>query len=147
MGRLTSSSSGGNVSIVGGGNQATVNADGSLDVHVVGGTNSANLSAYAESDNIAIGASVDVLTYTVPMGQTLKLNRINLSSDNISSFLITVDGITNGVIRLSYGTSYNASFNYEGLELAAGTVLVVNATNFSPNDLATFNVTMIGSLV
>lgn len=142
MARLGTSSSGGVVSIQGTDGSPITTTGGAINVAV----SAPNLVQYSETDNIAIGSSSDVLSYTVPPGNSLSLGRVMVSATSVSSFQCMIDGSAVGVVRLGYAGTYNETFIFDGYALAAGTTLLIRATNFSQNDLATFNVTMIGSL-
>lgn len=152
MARISRSSSGGNVNIQDtNGNQLT-SSNGGLNVNVISETPSfpqETLSQYSEISSVASGAEVTVLTYTVPTGQTLFLNKILVSSDQIAQMDLQFNGSTNARKRLSY-TLFNETFDYSlngdigGYELAAGTVITVVGTNLSSSGPANFNATLQG---
>lgn len=147
MGRVTSSSTGGNVNIQDTLGNPLSSTSGSLNVNVTGtAPGGAPILVYGEVDSIVIGASSTVLTYTVPAGKTLTLGKISVSSSSVSTFELDINGTTSGLIRIAYGANYNQVFDYTGYSVPTGTIILIKGTNFSQNDLATFNTTLIGSL-
>lgn len=152
MARIGRSSSGGSVNIQDTNGNSLDSSGGALNVNVVSTTPSfpqITLSTYSEIGSIATGATVTVLTYTVPAGLTLFLNKIIVSSDGIAQMDLEFDGVTNARKRLSY-TLFNETFDYSlngnigGYKLVAGTVITVVGTNLSPSTVANFNATLQG---
>jgi hypothetical protein len=130
-------------------NDLNVNSDGSINVNVINSITGTAVSQYFEVDGVALGGSVTVFTYTVPLGMTLYLDRIDFSSDSVSEFDFSIGGSLNKKRRLTW-THFNDTFEYtlggSGYPIATGTVLLLTATNFSVNNLATFNATLQGTL-
>lgn len=152
MGRVTSSSSSGTVSIQGTDGGPITATDGAVNVNVVSTAPSLpteTLSIYAEVDGVALGASSIVLSYTVPVDMNLYLNKVLVSSDSIAQFDLEFDGVTNARKRISY-TGFNETFDYSlngeigGYKVVSGTVITIVGTNQSPNGPASFNVTLQG---
>jgi hypothetical protein len=133
------------------GNVLKINADGSInvDVALIPPTAGASISQYSEVNGVALGATVTVLTYTVPTGKTLELTRVEFSGDCIAEFDLELNTVVNDRKRLHW-TSFNNSFNYlnsqNGYSLVAGTVIAILATNKSPRNVASFNATLQGVL-
>lgn len=154
MSRITSSSTTGTVSIQDTNGNPLTSGDGALNVNVVSTTPSfpqETLSTYSEVDSVAMGASVTILTYTVPVGLTLYLNKVLVSSSGIATMDLEFDATINARKRISY-TSFNETFDYSlngnigGFKLVSGTVLVVIGTNLSQTGPADFNATLQGVL-
>lgn len=152
MARLSRSSSGGAVNIQDTSGNAISSSDGALNVNVVSTTPSipsATLSLFSEASAVPAGSSVTVLTYTVPAGLTLYLNKVLVSSDTISVLDLQFNATTNARKRLSY-TLFNETFDYSlngeigGYVLVAGTIITVIGTNSSPSSVANFNATLQG---
>lgn len=147
MARIASSSSGGNVNIQDSAGNALTSTSGSLNVNITGdAVTSTPVLVYAEVDSVAMGASSNIISYTVPAGKTFTFSTVNVSSTSICSFEVDINSVAIGVMRISYGANYNDVFDYTGYSVPTGTVILIQGTNFSQNDLATFNVTLIGSL-
>lgn len=148
MSRVQSSSSASTVGIKDAAGNPLTSTGGALDVNVVSSAaNGITLSNYNEVTNVAMGATVSILSYTVPSGQTLNVSQILTSSDSIGIVVIELDGIINSKIRFSYATGYNESLNYYNYEAVAGTVLNIFGTNSSLQGVASFNATLQGVLV
>lgn len=152
MARIGRSSSGGNVNIQDTNGNSLTSSSGGLDVNVISSTPSfpqETLSTYSEVDSVAAGSVVTVLTYTVPNGLTLYLNKILVSSDQIAQMDLEFNGDINARKRLSY-TVFNETFDYSlngnigGYKLDAGTVITVIGTNLSGSGPASFNATLQG---
>ena len=159
MARISQSSAGrSNVTVAGTVDIQDTNGDpitataGALNVNVVSTVPSSSqttVSAYSEVDSVAIGATVTILTYTVPAGVSLYLNRVLVSSDCIAQIDLEFDGILNARKRLSY-TLFNETFDYllsgaiSGYKAVTGTVITVIGTNMSPGNIASFNATLQG---
>lgn len=154
MARIGRSSSGGSVNIQDTNGDALTSDNGALNVNVISTTPSfpqETLSTYSEVDSVAMGGTVTVLTYTVPIGVTLYLNKVIVSSDGIAQMDLEFDATINARKRLSY-TLFNETFDYSlngnigGYKLVAGTVITVVGTNLSPSTVANFNATLQGVL-
>lgn len=152
MARINSSSSTGTVSIQDTAGNPLTSGDGALNVNVVSTTPSfpqQTLSNFSEVASVAMGATVTILSYTVPAGLTLYLNKILVSSDGIAQMDLEFNGMTNARKYLSY-TLFNETFDYSlngnigGYELVSGTVVTVVGTNLSPSTVANFNATLQG---
>lgn len=138
------------------GNLVPVSTDstGAINVNVISTTPSfpqETLSTYSEVGAVASGATATVLTYTVPTGLTLYLNKVVVSSDGIAQMDLEFNGTTNSRKRLSY-TLFNETFDYSlngnigGFKLVAGTIITVIGINLSPGSIANFNATLQGVL-
>lgn len=154
MARITSSSSSGTVSIQDTAGNPLTSGNGALNVNVVSTTPSfpqETLSIYNGMDSIAMGATVTILTYTVPSGLTLYLNKVLVSSSGIATMDLEFDTIINARKRISY-TSFNETFDYSlngnigGFKLVSGTILSVVGTNLSQTGPSDFNATLQGVL-
>ena len=148
MSRIFSSSSGtGQTNIYDSSGNPLSSTAGSLNVNVTGtAAAGTQVSVYNEVLAVAMAASANVLTYTVPVGQTLKLSRILVSSDSVSTIELTFDAVVNAKERLTF-TSFNTQIQYDGFELPAGTVIILSATNNSLQGPASFNSTLQGVLI
>lgn len=147
MARISTSSSGGVVSIQDTNGSPITATGGSINVNVTGSDAiGADISVYNEVTSVPMGSSVTVLTYTVPVGQTLSLSEVSCSSDSIGTIELGFDAITNAKSRFSY-LMYNVDFSYGKHISAAGTVITVVATNNSLQGVASFNATLKGTVI
>lgn len=150
MGRVTSSSSASTVGIKDTAGNDLTSTSGALDVNVINTASTGlPIAIYAEIDNLAMGASEDIIVYTVPVSKTFYLARVLISSDSISEFDISIDSVQKGKLRVGYGNNYNLSFEFlvgaTGLPLATGSVVTITATNNSQVGPGSFNATLVGS--
>jgi len=146
MARISSSSSTGILSIQDSNGNPITASGGSLNVNITGSASTGTfISEYNEVTAVAIAASANVLTYTVPPGQTLALSRVLVSSDSVATVQITFDSAINAKERLTF-TSFNTTFTYDAYPLAAGTVITLTAINNSAQGPASFNATLQGVL-
>lgn len=146
MSRVQSSSSASTVGIKDTAGNSLTSTSGALDVNVVSsGAAGVIVSMYNEITSVAMASSAAVLSYTVPIGQTLSLQRVSSSSDSIGTIEIDISSAANAKQRFSY-TDYNLEFIYESFQLVAGTVITILATNQSLQGAASFNATLQGVL-
>lgn len=146
MARIGTSSNGGNVNIQDSSGNPLNSTMGALNVNVVSsGSSGTSINLYNEVTGVAMNASSSVLTYTVPPTNTLTLNRVQVSSDSISTVEIDLDSSPSAKGRICY-TNYNLNFGYDNLSLPAGTIITVTAVNNSLQGSASFNATLQGVL-
>lgn len=100
---------------------------------------------YSEVTSVASGATVDVLTYTVPVGNTFSLSKASASGDNYAEFTIEIDNNTQDKKR-TYWCDFNAIFDVGGLVVAAGSIIKVTVNNFRPTT-SDFNARIFGNLL
>lgn len=131
MGRLTSSSSGGSVTLVNGNNVAAVNSDGSLLV-----VNPTATQVYNEITNVAIGMETTILSYTV-LGSSALLEGISASGQNIGEIRVYKNAAVIDKQYLYY-TGFNLSFIFKNIGLANGDVISVSGIN-NGEDICNFN--------
>jgi hypothetical protein len=116
-----------------------VNADGSINVIVesVPSTNSTTVSTYNEVVAVAANATVQLVTYTVPVGMQAVLQRCPVSGDNIARYDLMVDGVTVDTLRTMFGSDQSQMFDFtsgndSGLILNAGQVVKIQVFNPRP---------------
>lgn len=132
-------------------NILAINSDGSINVQatIAPASSGATVNQYNEVTGIAMGGSATVFTYTVPVGKTLHLARIEFSGDCISEWVLNFNGSPNAKKRLHW-MHFNDQFEFlndqDGYSLAAGTVIDILATNHSPFGVAEFNANLQGVL-
>lgn len=94
------------------GNKLKVNADGSINVEVVSGTTGTYKNIFNEQSAIASGATVSLVTYTVPVGKTAILERVAVSGENIAKYEVFINGNKIDASRTYFGAQLNTSFDY-----------------------------------
>lgn len=134
----------GEVSIVEGGNTMVVNPDGSINVIVkqAPSPGSTVINTYNELPNVASGATVEIVSYTVPVGKQAVFQRASFSGENIAKYSLIINGTTQDTARTMYGGNFTGEFNFEtgdesGLIVSAGQTISVQVYNFRPS-AATF---------
>lgn len=108
-----------------GSNTLVVNADGSINT-----VQPATSIAYDEVTGVAAGVETTVLSVTAPAD--LRLKKVTASGDNVSIFRVKVDGSTVATKRSGWLTP-NVDFDFEGLVLTTGQVLVITALHDRPD--------------
>lgn len=130
----------------------TIASDQIVDVEIQNPSAQANtIISFNEISGVAIGAEQTILTYTVPVAQTLALSSIHSESDSVSVIKIKADGSTICKQRIGFCGPYNLSANFEkgdgiGVKFPAGTVITVTGVNASTLGTAEFSARMIGWL-
>jgi len=119
------------------GNFLEPNADGSINV-VIESTPSTNqvVNTYAQTA-VASGATVQLVTYTIPVGKTAILQRSAVSGENIGRYDILVNAVTQDTIRTMFGGDLTQMFDFTdgigfGLPLNAGDTIAVQVNNPRP---------------
>lgn len=113
MSKVQSSSSASSVSIKDTAGNSLTSTAGALDVNIASsGTTGTQLSLYDEISGIPSGVTSDVISYTVPIGQTFYLARVEVSGDNVATYTILINNIVNGTQRTYFGASLNTVFDY-----------------------------------
>jgi len=101
-----------------------------------------NVNIYSESLAVAGFATTTILSYTVPALKKFKLQAISYSGDNRSVYQVELNTSVIAKQRL-YFTEYNGSFDFFGLELAAGDIIQLIVEN-KANSVSDFNGNLIG---
>jgi hypothetical protein len=120
-------------------NQLIVNADGSINVIVenVPSPNSTVISTYNEVVMIASGATVTIVSYTVPVGMQAVLQRCPVSGENVARYDLMINSITQDTLRTMFGGDLTQMFDFtsgndSGLLLAAGDIVSIQVYNNRP---------------
>ena len=100
--------------------------------------------SYNTISSVANGSLTDLLSYTVPTGKTLALNRIEVSGENIAKFSVEINTNVKG-IRRTYWGNFNSSFEFGGLSLTSGNLVKVKVIHTRAS-VADFDSTLIGAL-
>lgn len=136
MARIGTSSTGGNVAISQGGNTATVNGDGSLNVRLSGTESGPTTLVYNEVSSVPLATETTIVSYTVT-GTAAQLLAISASGQNIGEIRIYKNA---DVIDKQYltWTAFNLDFNFRNIDFATGDVVSVKGIN-DGQDLCSFN--------
>ena len=117
-------------------NELVVNADGSINV-VVESTPSPNttiVNTYNELLSVAGGATVTIVTYTVPSAKQAVFQRASFSGENIARYDLLINGSPQDTARTMFGGDLTGEFNFEtgndsGLTLSVGDTIAVQVYN------------------
>ena len=99
---------------------------------------------YGESLALASLTTTDILSYTVPVGKVLTLQRIDFSSENKSIMEVKVNNITKAKKR-TWFVSFDGSFVFENYKLVAGDIVKLTVEN-KTNSTANFNANIQGKI-
>jgi hypothetical protein len=92
------------------------------------------LSFFSEVSSVAAGATVSVLSYTVPPATTQMLQKVDVSGSNIAIYDIIINGSTFARKRTYFGGSLSDSVDCGGgFTLSSGDQVVVTVNNFRPS--------------
>lgn len=121
-------------------NELIVNSDGSINVIVEStpSPNSTVISTYNEVLSVASGSTVQINSYTVPVGMQAVLQRCVVSGENIARYDLLINSVKQDTLRTMFGGDFNAVFEFttgndSGLLLPAGTVVSVQVYNYRPS--------------
>lgn len=117
-----------------------INPDGSINVNIVqgsGGPPELMKNTYDEALAVASGSETDVVTYTVPVGKTASLQRVEFSGENIAQYRVYLNGSVIASRRTKQGGDLSGEFVFEGageegLPLAAGDVVRLTTLHGRP---------------
>lgn len=102
------------------------------------------ISQKNEINALAKNASADIITYTVPMGNTYRLTSAAISGDSIAVFKVFFDNVREETKRLLV-TKLNEKFDLRGYTIEGGSTIRIEVFNAS-NQPATYETTLRGYL-
>jgi len=102
-----------------------------------------SISEFDSVTSVANSTLTDIVTFTVPVGKKLILDRVEVSGDNIAKFQVDIDASVNAVKR-SYWCNFNQDFEWDRFELAAGSVIKVQVEQTSRPDTGDYEARIIG---
>lgn len=96
------------------------------------------INAYGAISALGAGSETAILTYTVPVLQSLFLSRIEASGDNISLYNVYKNASKIATKRTYFGGDLNVDFEFSaepnrGLLFAAGDVITVKVIHSRPS--------------
>ena len=136
---------GGEIEVVGPtGNILNPNPDGSVNVVISNAPSSTSVvkNTYNEITLVPSGATMTVVSYTVPPVTQSVLQRIAFSGDNIARYDLLINGNTQDTARTMFGGDLTGMFDFtsgndSGLLLNAGDTVIVEVLHNRP-DVGTF---------
>ena len=88
-------------------------------------------SFYNEVTSVAASSLTTVLTYTVPTGKTVFIQKVVTSGTNIAEYSLYLNGVIQDKRRTNFGGDLNAEFGFAetaiGLPVAAGDIILIKA--------------------
>lgn len=99
---------------------------------------------YNEVSSIVVGAETLINQYTIPTGQALNLNRILVSGENISKYIVKINGAKVGTIR-TWWSQFNSNLPFDNLKLSADDVISVHVIN-NGSMVSDYESTILGDL-
>jgi hypothetical protein len=127
------------------------NADGSpLYVALSDDPLETELQAFEEILNVLPNTVNEIISYTVPVGKILNLDKIETSGDNVAKYTVKINGQVNKVARANIAASFNVNFNYNSVRLIEGETISVEVEHFGTigglGNNPDFNATIEGKL-
>ena len=120
-------------------NELIVNPDGSINVIVepVPSPNSTVISTYNEVVAVASGATVTIVSYTVPAGKQGILQRCPVSGENVARYDLLINSVKQDTLRTMFGGDLTQMFDFtsgndSGYVLDAGDVISIQVYNARP---------------
>ena len=109
--------------------------DGALNVNMplVGTT----LSLYNEVTSVVSGILTTINTYTVPVGKTFYLNKVEVSGNNLAEYSVKFNSTVNAK-KYTWYSNFNEKFDYitggnnQGFQLVAGTIVTITTIHNRP---------------
>jgi len=122
---------------IGDGEETASISEGALDVNFVLTSDNVIKSTYSEILNVANSVNQVLVTYTVPVSKTARLQISSFSGQNIAEYTITLNGTPIDKKRTYFGGSLNGCFDFRnfpggGLSLLSEDEIVVEVTHNRP---------------
>lgn len=115
------------------------NPDGSINVIVEStpSPNTAIVNTYNEMLLVASGATVNIVTYTVPVSKQAVFQKAAFSGENIARYDLFINGIVQDTARTMFGGDLTGEFSFttgndSGLILTTGNTISVQVFNVRP---------------
>lgn len=87
-----------------------------------------------------------IVTYTVSNTQSLDLDRVEFSGQNIALYLVYIDGTLVASRRTMFGADLSGEFIFSGLVVSGNSTINVNAIH-SRSSVANFEARIVGGLI
>lgn len=117
-----------------------VNPDGSINVNVIS-TGPAIpqeiVSVFSTAAAVAPGIETTITTYTVPVGKTAMLERLEFGGGNVALFNLYINGVLSHRRRIFFGDGLSESMEFtgvsdNGLSLVAGDIVTIKVLQNRP---------------
>lgn len=115
------------------------------EIQALGTGGTALTIIYNAVSAVASASTVDILSYTVPLGKKYKFLQADAGGENIATYRVKIDAVTNDTKRTYFGGPFWITSKQAGIDHAAGTVLSVEVENFRPTS-ADFEARLLGVL-
>ena len=120
-----------------GGDELSINPDGSINVSISTSSNTEGLQEYNEISALASGTETTIVTYVAAAGKTSYLQGVSCSGDNVAKYKVKVDGTTIDTRRVYFGGDFDTDFLFsgdvnKGLEIAVGSTVTVTVIHSRP---------------
>lgn len=103
------------------------------------------ISVFSTSPSVGASVLTTIQSYTVPVGKTLLLKEIEVSGDNAAKYSVEIDSTLEARKR-TYYSEFNETFNWNLLEVSAGSVIDVKVIHES-DQVGDFDSRIIGDLL
>lgn len=96
-------------------------------------TSKPRTNVFGEVSAVASGATVSVVTHTVPVGKTFLLELVEFSGENIADYELFVDGVKQAKKRTYFSGALSGEFFFGALTVTSGKVIDLKVENFRPS--------------
>lgn len=133
-------------------NELKVNADGSLTVVLENNITVGNATNIFNSvSSVVSGITTNLISYTVPSGNSFKLCNIEVGGSNIAQYDVFINGLLSARKRTWFSGPFTENFLFEtnlagGVVVATGQVILVQVTHNRP-DVGDFEGRILGELI
>ncbi len=110
----------------------------------VSGVSETGIAEYNEISSVASSVLTTITTYTIPVGKSFFLDKVEVSGSNLGVYQVEVNATVNNKKRTYWG-NFNECFNYSNYPLGAGDIVRVRVIH-SSSMLGDFNATILGIL-
>jgi len=116
-----------------------INPDGSINVNVsLNPSSGVYLNIFDTASSVASAASAVITTYTVPVGKTAFLTRVEYSGSNMAIYEVDINATIEAKKRTYFGGDFAGAFEFSssggsGFPLVAGDVIKLSVTNIRPS--------------
>lgn len=105
----------------------------------------ANTNVFNEVTAIVSGATVTIVTFTVPLAKKLFLSLIEFSGENIAEYEVFIDASIEGKKLTYFSGALFGDFFFNNLEITTGIVIELKVRNFR-TETANFTGRILGTV-
>ena len=103
------------------------------------------INIYDDSLAVAASSTVTIVSFTVPALKKLLLDLVEFNGCNIADYRVKIGAIIEAQKLTYFSGALNGEFFWNGLEVPAGTVILLEVENFRP-DPSDFHGRILGRL-